>query len=145
MAKCPNENIICIENPIISQDFRWVYDRRKEWFDKCKTPVYIQEKNDFLYWSKLVGQIVTTGVNAILNILELKPKYLYFGGFDFFTSDLHNIDKKFRRKKWPKCHHFEGEFDLMKYLVKKYDHIDCQPEIKKLFEKEFKNIGGSVA
>jgi hypothetical protein len=143
MFKCPNENIIVknsegVINTKLSNDFRWIYEFRDKWIKEAKIPYYIQTVDNFNNNNKLLGQVATTGVGVILDILRCSPRYLYFSGFDFGMSKMHNINKKMIIKPEPNCHHFEDEFYLMKRLMGDRENLDCSPEIKELFTKEYK-------
>lgn len=142
MAKCPDD-IVEVKNPDgsintkLSEDFRWIYEFRNEWFKVAGIPLFIQTVENFNNNNIPIKQICTTGVAIILDILRCKPKHLYFAGFDFAMSGMHNINKRMIIKPEPNCHHFEDEFYYMREKVRTLKNLDCSPAIKKLFENPY--------
>lgn len=144
MCKCPQgENTV--KNPDgtvndkLSGSYDWIYEFRQDWFNTTGISYYIQTKENFNKNNIPLGQICTTGVAAILDVFRCNPKYLYFAGFDFAMSGIHNKNKKMIFKPDPNCHHFEEEFYLMKKLYDENENIDCQKEIKELFKNKYKS------
>jgi hypothetical protein len=100
MCKCPDSQPIHTDwhvrnNKIKGIDFRYIYQQRKPWWF-C--PTYIPTDAEFLEHFKLLNNHVpTTGFSAILDILSYNPKSLYLTGFDFFTSNVHNVDESWKK------------------------------------------------
>jgi len=100
MCKCPDSQPIHTDwhvrnNKIKGIDFRYIYQQRKNWWF-C--PTYIPTDEEFLKQFKLLNNHVpTTGFSAILDILSYNPKSLYLTGFDFFTSNIHNVDERWKK------------------------------------------------
>lgn len=143
MAKCPQEEIVCKNvdgsiNDLLSANYAWIYSYRLEWFEKAGLPLYIQPVKNFCEANEKIGQICTTGVSTILDIMRYEPKKLYFAGFDFAMSGLHDINKKMRFKPYPDVHFFEKEFYLMRQLLNENEMLDCSDEIKTLFAGKYK-------
>lgn len=126
IAKCPNTKFMDSvwherHNKNIGVDFRYIYDKRKDWWF-C--PTFVPTKNEFYDDFLLLNEhIPTTGFSAILKILSFKPKELYLTGFDFFESGVHNVNEKWRKinNDDPICH----RPDLEKKWV--LSNIDKQP------------------
>lgn len=101
LCKCPDGQPIESEwhrarGQMQGVDFRWIYRARAGWWfcDTC-----VPETEDFLRGFDLLGgHVPTTGFAAILDILKWGPRELYLTGFDFFTSGLHNVRDRWRRK-----------------------------------------------
>lgn len=76
-------------------DFRYIYQVRKDWWF-CDT--YVPSVEEFLaHFELLGGHVPTTGFAAVLDVLSFKPRSLYLTGFDFFQSQIHNVDERWRR------------------------------------------------
>jgi len=144
-CKCPNENIITKNingeiNERLTEDFRWIYCFRSDWFN---VPYYIPPVETFSQNSAFVNQVMTTGVSAIIDILRHKPTLVHIAGFDFFTSGLHNGGAA-AKWKGKKGHNFEGEANVVRKLLKN-DWITCESEIKDLLNKKLVwNFNGEV-
>lgn len=143
MCKCPEGEIVVKNkdgtiNNKLSDNYDWIYEYRRDFFKDIGLPYYIPPTKNFNENNALVGQICTTGVSVILDVLRCNPKYLYFAGFDFAMSGLHDIKKRMVFKACPNCHHWEDEFNLMKKLCAEKANLDCSPEIKKLFAGSYK-------
>lgn len=142
MCKCPI-GAVTVKNPDgsinskLSDNYNWIYDYRKKWFGVLGLPIYIQTEKNYTKDNKKIGQIMTTGVKAILDVLRYKPSALHFAGFDFGMSKMHNIDKQMTIKSGDNRHHFEEEFNVMKKKVKQNKILSCSDDIKQLFLKEF--------
>lgn len=100
IAKCPNCQFIDSEwhrrnNKMIGVDFRYIYQKRAGfWF--CKT--YVTPLESFMEMFELLGKhIPTTGFSAIYEILKHNPKKLYITGFDFFESNVHNVNEAWKK------------------------------------------------
>lgn len=101
-------------------DYRYIYYmRRGFWF--CET--YVPTMGDFKKKFSLLGnRMPTTGFSAILDILSLAPYELYITGFDFFRSNLHNIDELWNAgdQSDPIGHDNQAEYDWLFNNHKKY-------------------------
>jgi hypothetical protein len=103
MSKLPNAKVLESawhrdNDKMIGVDFRSHYERRARmnfWF--CDT--YIPTVEEFFVGFKLLGDhMPTTGFSAILDVLSFKPAAVYLTGFDFFRSNLHNVDEPWKQK-----------------------------------------------
>jgi hypothetical protein len=100
MCKCPNAKFI--ESPWHERngkqngiDFRYIYRNRANWWF-CDT--YVPTVEEFLLQFELLGKHVpTTGFSGLLDVLSYNPKSVYMTGFDFFTSNIHNVNERWRR------------------------------------------------
>lgn len=142
MCKCPDVPIEVKNrdgsiNEKLTDDYGWIYDFRTEWFEQAQIPFFIQTEDNFNENNKMVGQIMTTGVAAIFDIYRYNPKKMYFAGFDFGMSKMHNINKPMIIKPDPNCHHFEEEFNLMKKFHDEHENVECSHDIRQLFKKDF--------
>ncbi len=103
MAKCPNAKFMDSDwhrdnNAMNGVDFRPLYEKRKEWWF-CDT--YVPKTAEFMKHFKLLGgHVPTTGFAALLDVLQYNPAHVYLTGFDFFTSNLHNLNEH-----WKKANH----------------------------------------
>ena len=100
MCKCPNAQFIesrwhRLHRKMNGVDFRYIYEARKDfWF--CDT--YVPTVEEFLAHFELLGKHVpTTGFSGLLDVLSYNPKSVYMTGFDFFTSNIHNVNEPWRR------------------------------------------------
>lgn len=101
MCKCPNSQFMESEwhrqrGKMNGVDFRYIYQSRKSfWFCDTKIPT----TEEFVAQFELLGRhIPTTGFSAILDVLACDPDSVYLTGFDFFESQIHNVDEPWRRK-----------------------------------------------
>lgn len=142
MCKCPNDEIIVKDsdnkiNEKLTGDYKWIYEFRNKFFNDLDADYYIQNEQNFNENNLKVGQIITTGVAAILDVIRYRPKLLYFAGFDFGMSKMHNITEEMIIKEGNNRHHFKEEFELMRDIFNYDDHIDCSNDIKELFKNSF--------
>jgi hypothetical protein len=100
MNKCPNDKPINSEWHIKNKksfgvDFRNIHANRNHfWF--CDT--YIPDTNRFLHFFNMMNKrIPTTGFQCILEILDTPAKSIYLTGFDFFDSNMHNVNERWRK------------------------------------------------
>lgn len=100
IAKCPNSKFIeskwhTENNKINGIDFRYIYQKRKDWWF-CNT--YVPSNDEFLTSFNLIGKHVpTSGFSAILKIIEFDVAEIYLTGFDFFESNIHNVNESWRK------------------------------------------------
>lgn len=120
MCKCPNgfiESRWHKRNKQKGSDWRYIYENRKDWFF-CET--YIPEMEKFnRYFSLLDNHIPTTGFSCILDLNDCDCD-IYLTGFDFFTSQIHNVNERWK----------PGRED---------DPIGHRPELERNWLKENKN------
>jgi hypothetical protein len=99
ISKCPNSKFIESEWHTKNRkesgvDFRSIYEYRHDWWF-CDT--YIPTNDEFLEkFNLLGGHIPTTGFSALLDVLKFNPARVYMTGFDFFTSNIHNVNERWR-------------------------------------------------
>jgi hypothetical protein len=99
MAKCPNskfmESAWHRDNGAMNGvDFRSIYERRKPWWF-CDT--YVPTTREFVKNFKLLGgHVPTTGFSALLDVLSYNPAHVYLTGFDFFASQIHNLNERWK-------------------------------------------------
>lgn len=99
MCKCPNSKPLSSEwhrvnNKPEGVDFRYIYDLRSSWWF-CDT--FIPDDERFLAkFRTLENHVPTTGLSAIMDVLEFRPAEVYLTGFDFFASGKHNVDEAWR-------------------------------------------------
>lgn len=99
MCKVPNAHAIesewhRVNNKMIGVDYRPHFERRKDWWF-CDT--YIPAVEEFLVPFNVLGRHQpTTGFAAIFDILSFKPRGVHLTGFDFFRSEIHNVNEP-----WP--------------------------------------------
>lgn len=138
MCKCPNALAINSDwhrrnNRMEGVDFRRIYERRARfWF--CDT--YIPSLEDFLiHFYLLGGHVPTTGFSAILDVLSFAPKSVYLTGFDFFRSQVHNLNEPWRQKNRddPICHVPEREAAWLRARVASYP-ITCDTTLNEILE-----------
>src|SRR3990167_1834213 len=97
MCKCPNDKIFDsywhnVHKKQEGVDFRYIYQKKRNWLF-CDT--YVPTKDRFMeYFHLLEDHIPTTGFACILDVLSFPVKKVYITGFDFFTSEIHNVDEK---------------------------------------------------
>lgn len=99
MCKCPNGKPI--ESPwhertgrLLGIDFTFIYQRRANWWF-CDT--FIPDAERFVRSFEMLDRhIPTTGLAAILDVLDCQPRSVYLTGFDFFSSGVHNVDERWR-------------------------------------------------
>lgn len=101
MNKCPNGEFIKSEwhiknNKKYGTNYEYIYRKRKNfWF--CDT--YIPTIEHFLSSFHALDQhIPTTGIACIMDIINFDCKKIYITGFDFFTSNKHNVNENWRKK-----------------------------------------------
>lgn len=100
LCKCPNSRPIDSDwhirnGRIVGIDFRYIYDARRAWWF-CDT--FVPEAAHFLKGFELLDKhIPTTGFSAILDVLACDPGSVYLTGFDFFRSQMHNVDETWRK------------------------------------------------
>lgn len=127
--------------PLTTQDSRPLYAKwRRKWFE---LPWYIQKKQHWAWLNQQIGQIVTTGLSAIVDLYRFNPARLHIAGFDFFSSMKHNINVPAHIKPWP-CHHdFRGEMLFCRRFVRQYRNITVDETIEKIFNEpeKFPKIG----
>lgn len=104
MCKCPNATIAdqpgvdpswhLRNNKMIGLDYRYIYMARESfWF----TDTYIPELNRFMeYFRELNYHQPTSGMAAIMDFLSFDCESIYLTGFDFFKTEMHNVDEP-----WP--------------------------------------------
>jgi hypothetical protein len=144
--KTPFRNIVTYNrdgsiNKLQSFDSRAHYIKcRKRWFE---VPFYLQNVNHWRWLTAQIGQIVTTGLSAIVDLYRFNPKSMHVAGFDFFSSRLHNISVPIHLKPWPKHHDFKTEFLFARKFINTYPNISVDETIKKLFAEphKFPKIG----
>lgn len=99
MCKCPDSKPI--ESPwhertgrLVGIDFRYIYQLRRSWWF-CDT--YIPDDAAFVRKFELFDRhIPTTGMSAILDVIECEAASIHIAGFDFFTSRIHNVDEAWK-------------------------------------------------
>lgn len=126
---------------MMEQDFRQAYVRwRAHWFE---LPWYIQTVENWYWLAAQIGQVVTTGLSAIVDLHRFKPARMHLAGFDFFSSMKHNIDMPVRLKPWPKHHDFEAEMLFARSFIRRAKNITCDRAMKRIFAnpKRFPKIG----
>lgn len=118
MCKLPNENFINsnwhrAHNKEAGVDFKRIYRRRKDWWF-CDTYVPHKERLES-YMACIKGRMPTTGFAAILDILSFGCE-TYITGFDFFQSQIHNVNERWSpgHKKDPIGHKPELELQWLK-------------------------------
>lgn len=124
-----------------SMDVRKTYDLwRRRWFE---LPWYIQKKEHWIWLNKQIGQIVTTGVSAIVDLYRFGPSCLHIAGFDFFSSLKHNNGVQLHLKPWPRHHDFRAEMLFCRRFVLQNKNITVDETIRKIFEhpEKFPKIG----
>lgn len=98
LCKCPNAHAIESEwhqrnGKMIGVDFRPHYERRARqgfWF--CDT--YVPTVDEFLvFFNQLGRHMPTSGAAAIFDVFSFRPKSVFLTGFDFFRSNLHNVNE----------------------------------------------------
>ena len=100
MCKCPNAKFINsrwheLHHKMNGVDFRYIYQTRANWWF-CDT--YVPTVEEFMAQFDLLGKHVpTTGFSALLDVLSHNPKSIYMTGYDFFTSNIHNVDERWNR------------------------------------------------
>jgi len=116
-----------------SDDFRWVYQRRRQvWV----LPHYIPSEKEFTELFFLNGgTIMTTGVYAICDILKYDIKKLYISGFDFFESKIHNVNEVWYEHDRG-GHDFKSEYNLIKYLTKIDKRIILDEHLRRRFNND---------
>lgn len=99
LCKVPNAHAIesewhRVNGKMIGVDYRPHFERRKDWWF-CDT--YIPTVEEFLVPFTLLGRHQpTTGFAAIFDVLSFNPRSVYLTGFDFFRSEIHNVNEP-----WP--------------------------------------------
>ena len=120
MCKYPNANFTAHNGgkiePGISDNCKWVYDFRRDWF---KLPTWIPTIKQFKKNFDLLNRIPTTGVSCILDVLKFKPKSIYITGFDFFDSMIHNTNEAWKPGDGNHDHAREKELVYKLFLDKK--------------------------
>ncbi len=102
MAKCPNSQFIESDwhrdnDAMNGVDFRPIYQRRKDWWF-CDT--YVPTTDEFMqHFNMLGGHVPTTGFAALLDVLQHNPAHIYMTGFDFFDSQIHNVNERWKKVK----------------------------------------------
>ncbi len=120
MSKLPNSKPFhsqwhANKNKNDGHDYRAHYRRREPWWF-C--PTYVPDDKHFLeLFDFLDKHQPTTGFACIWDLLKCDPKELYITGFDFFTSRIHDVNKRWK---------FKNPTDPHRHLP--------QIEMKKLFE-----------
>ncbi len=100
MAKCPDAKFIESEwhssnGKTRGVDFRAIYRERENWWF-CDT--YVPPVEDFIaHFEMLGGHVPTTGFAALLDVLRFNPANVYMTGFDFFQSEVHNVNEPWRQ------------------------------------------------
>jgi hypothetical protein len=141
MRKCPDAMTVesswhRTRNQMVGVDFRYIYQHRVGWWF-CDT--YIPSLDDFWYGFNLLGgHMTTTGFEALLQIISFNPKSLHLTGFDFFRSRLHNLNDRWRPKKYnddPVCHVPDRE---LAWLAKNVDAlpITVDPVMQRILDAE---------
>lgn len=75
-------------------DFRYIYEARRRWWF-CDT--FIPDDERFMRKvNALYGHIPSTGLSAIMDVIDCKPASIYVTGFDFFSSGIHNVNELWR-------------------------------------------------
>lgn len=76
-------------------DFRYIYQKRKDWWF-CQT--YVPTLAEFMaHFQALGGHVPTTGFSCLLDVLVHEPAHVYMTGFDFFTSNVHNVNERWSK------------------------------------------------
>lgn len=136
MCKCPNSKPIKSEwheknNMSLGVDFRYIYKNRREfWF--CDT--FIPSDERFIKHFELMDKhIPTTGFSGLLDIIDFSPSELYITGFDFFRSNVHNINERWKkgRPDDPIKHEPENEAMKLKELTLKHSFIKLDEYLKR--------------
>jgi hypothetical protein len=141
IAKCPDAMTMESawhrnRNQMHGVDFRYIYRHRVGWWF-CDT--YIPPLEEFWEGFNLLGgHMTTTGFEAILQITKCNPKSLHLTGFDFFKSRLHNLNDRWRPKRYnddPVCHVPERE---LAWLAKNIDAlpITVDSALKRILDAE---------
>jgi hypothetical protein len=138
--KNPFDHIVGFDK-LTSIDFRNTYIRqRRHWFEH---PWYIQKKENWIWLVNQIGQIVTTGLSAIVDLYRFGPSRMHLAGFDFFSSMRHNIDIPVHLKQWPKHHDFFAEMLFCRQFVRQFSDITVDDTLAKIFTEptKFPKIG----
>lgn len=100
VCKCPDAQFMesawhLENNKPRGVDFRYIYQERRDWWF-CDT--YVPSVAEFLVQFDLLGgHVPTTGFAALLDVLSFRPRSVYMTGFDFFQSNIHNVNQRWRR------------------------------------------------
>jgi hypothetical protein len=138
-SKCPNGKLL--DHTVIfpkdksnfGGEWTWIYRLRENVLKEFDH--YIPDLDTFKkYFNLLGGHIPTTGFQAILEIVALKPKELYITGFDFFTSGLHNTNESWNEKNFddPIRHVPMAELQALRLLIEKHNFIKVDKTISKM-------------
>jgi hypothetical protein len=112
---------------------------RTHWFE---IPYYLETLENWCWLNDQVGQITSTGLQAMVDIYRFKPAKMHLAGYDFFTSNFH-YGYPIRFKPWPKHHDFKGEMLFARKFIKDHKNITCDEIMQKIFEypEKFPKIG----
>lgn len=105
---------------LVGIDYRYIYTNRAGWW-WCDT--FIPDDARFLKKFELLGKHQpTTGFSAILDMLDCEPRSVLLTGFDFFTSNIHNVNEPWREKNTddPICHRPDLEAAWLRENADKY-------------------------
>lgn len=81
-------------NKLPGVDYRCHYKLRENWWfcpTYCSTVSELQDKFDLLG-----GHMPTTGFSALLDVLSCRPRHVFITGFDFFQTNVHNVNESWR-------------------------------------------------
>lgn len=118
-------------------DYRYIYRNRASWWF-CDT--YIPTSEVFLDKFELLGRHQpTTGFAAILDLFSFECARLYLTGFDFFASQLHNVNEPWpvgKNQDDPIRHMPELEAKWVGKFLKQYPSLfTADDELRQIFER----------
>jgi|GEM_PF-3446530 hypothetical protein len=112
---------------------------RTQWFE---VPYYLETIENWRWLNDQIGQVTTTGLQAIADIYRFQPERMHLAGFDFFSSAYH-YGYPVHLKPWPKHHDFKGEMLFAKKFLSEHKNITCDDVMRKIFAhpEKFPKIG----
>lgn len=123
MGKCPLADYTQRTNGEEKQGHTFngleIYQSKAGFFQELESfniPVKIQSVDQFDKNYFILNRILTTGVSAMLDLLQWRAYSVTIAGFDFFESQRHNVDEAWITGDGN--HDIRGEREIVKYLIK---------------------------